>query len=97
MGAGAGLVGASPQQLSTRRPNRAGDVQSLVVGFNRTRAGDDDGGGFALLSGIYFVASWRFADTFVRCMGRRTWMMATIGLWLLSTLTGIAFYAYYYL
>ena len=55
------------------------------------------GGGFALLSGIYFVISWRFADTFTRCMGRRTWMIATIGLWLLSTLTGIAFYVYYYL
>lgn len=55
------------------------------------------GGGFALLSGIYLVASWRFADSFVWCMGRRTQMMATIGLWLLSTLTGIGFYVYYYL
>ncbi len=55
------------------------------------------GGGFALLSGIYLVASWRFADSFGKCMGRRTQMIATIGLWLLSTLTGIAFYVYYYL
>jgi uncharacterized membrane protein YozB (DUF420 family) len=55
------------------------------------------GGGFALLSGVYLVASWRFADSFGPCMGKRTQMRATIGLWLLSTLTGIAFYIYYYL
>jgi hypothetical protein len=55
------------------------------------------GGGAALLSGIYLVASWRLASSFGPCMGRRTQMIATIGLWLFSTLTGIAFYVYYYL
>lgn len=55
------------------------------------------GGGYALLSGTLLVSSWRFSDSFVSCAGRKTRMRATMGLWMFATLTGIAFYLYYYL
>jgi uncharacterized membrane protein YozB (DUF420 family) len=54
-------------------------------------------GGYALASGIYFVYRWRFSKSYQRCLGNRRWMRWTAALWVIATLTGIAFYYYYYI
>jgi uncharacterized membrane protein YozB (DUF420 family) len=54
-------------------------------------------GGYALASGINFVYIWWFSKSYQRCLGNRRWMRWTAALWAIATMTGIAFYSYYYI
>ena len=69
-------------------PGNIGSVISLVHAL---------AGGSALLLGSFLVIRWRFSKSFKPCAGRRNRMLTTTWLWGVSTLSGLAFYIYYYL
>jgi hypothetical protein len=50
----------------------------------------------ALGFGIWFVASWRFRADVKGCFGKRKQMLATLTIWVLSLLIGVALYGIFY-
>ena len=45
----------------------------------------------ALLAGL-----WRFRKNFADCIGRKNWMLPTLGIWVFSLILGIVLFAIFY-
>jgi uncharacterized membrane protein YozB (DUF420 family) len=81
---------------------------SLIRGFDALMSKPTSPGAFitvlhvivgssALALGGLFVVNWRFSESLVGCIGRRSGMRFTISLWLIAILSGVGFYIFYYL